>query len=112
MADTLNATWKNDKSGFGYRMLEKMGWSKDKGLGKDESGIVDYIKVKKREMGLGLGVEQSTDSAGLAGWNSTVSSFNDVLSLLKDSYGDQNKKTKRKKEKSNTNTTNISVGMK
>lgn len=33
LTDTLNQTWKNDKSRFGYRMLQKMGWKEDKGLG-------------------------------------------------------------------------------
>lgn len=105
--DTLNATWKNDKSTFGYRMLQKMGWKEEKGLGKNESGIVNNIKVKKRDIGLGLGIEQTTDSAGLLGWNATASSFNDVLSVLKETYGASNSKKKKKKDKSN-----ISIGLK
>ena len=58
LPDTLNKHWKNDKSGFGFRMLQKMGWKEDKGLGKDESGIVDAIRIKKREEGMALGANE------------------------------------------------------
>jgi Pin2-interacting protein X1 len=37
-----------DKSAFGYRMMEKMGWAAGKGLGKKEDGMVAHVKVKKR----------------------------------------------------------------
>ena len=58
LPDTLNKHWKNDKTGFGFRMLQKMGWQEDKGLGKDESGIIDAIRVKKREQGMALGANE------------------------------------------------------
>ena len=65
------------------------------------------IKIKKRENGLGLGGEEEIDAAGNKGWSSTVSSYNSVLDLLKEtcSTGGSEKK-KRKTTKS------ISVGMK
>ena len=98
LEDTLNKTWKNgfttsfstfflpffsslslsfflsffkkDKSGFGFRMLQKMGWNEEKGLGKNEDGISTSLKVTKREEGLGLGINK--DSAGNNGWNQTI----------------------------------------
>ena len=42
-----------DKSGFGFRMLEKMGWSEGKGLGAKEDGTATHIRVKKRADNLG-----------------------------------------------------------
>jgi Pin2-interacting protein X1 len=109
--DTLNAAWKNDKTGFGFRMLQKMGWNEEKGLGKNESGITNNIKLSKREDGSGLGMEKNTDGAGNKGWCQTASSFNDVLALLKESYGTtKQKKKKSRAEKSEIPT--ISVGMK
>lgn len=108
VSDTLNATWKNDKSGFGFRMLQKMGWKEDAGLGKDQSGITKHIHVKKREDGLGLGMEHVKDDViGSKGWSSTLTSFNGVLELLKTSYDngssdDNDKEKKGKKRKRST----------
>ena len=34
-------------------MMEKMGWSEGKGLGKDEDGILTHVKLKKRTEELG-----------------------------------------------------------
>jgi Pin2-interacting protein X1 len=109
LPNTLNKTWRENKSNFGYKMLMKMGWKEEKGLGKDESGIVDNIKLKKREVGLGLGVEKSTDGAGLNGWTQTSQSFTDVLEVLKLSYGTSDKKKKKSKK---AKTPTVSVGMK
>ena len=32
--------WANDESKFGQKLMEKMGWSKGKGLGANEDGRV------------------------------------------------------------------------
>ncbi len=32
------------ETNMGYRLLQKMGWSQGKGLGKDESGRVDPVR--------------------------------------------------------------------
>lgn len=110
LKDTLNSTWKNDKTGFGFRMMQKMGWKEDKGLGKNETGIVDNVKIQKRETGLGLGSQDITDNAN-RGWSATATSFNDVLHVLKQSFGKKEEKKKAKVKKS-TPTVTISVGMK
>lgn len=111
--DTLNKAWKEDKSTFGFRMLQKMGWKEDKGLGKNETGIVDNVKIKKRENGIGLGVEATTDSAGNKGWSETAASFDSVLSMLKNEYSSSSSKDKKKKKKkSEKKMPMISVGMK
>jgi alpha-galactosidase/6-phospho-beta-glucosidase family protein len=100
VSDTLNATWKNDKKGFGFRMLQKMGWKEETGLGKDESGITKHIHVKKRENGLGLGMEHVKDDAiGSKGWSATLTSFNGVLDLLKTNYSEMGSSADSDKEK-------------
>jgi len=52
--DPNNTTWANDKSRFGFLMLKKMGWSEGVGLGKNEQGVVEAIKVKKRKEAEGI----------------------------------------------------------
>lgn len=34
-----------DSNKFGQKMLEKMGWSKGKGLGAKENGITEHVRV-------------------------------------------------------------------
>jgi hypothetical protein len=38
-------------------MLEKMGWSKGQGLGKEKHGMKEAIEVKKKEDTLGVGLQ-------------------------------------------------------
>eukprot|EP01038_Epipyxis_sp_PR26KG_P010413 gene10413-13988_t len=108
LKDTLNKAWKDDKSGFGFKMLQKMGWKEDKGLGKNENGITNSVKIKKREDGLGLGMKKLD---GNNSWSETATSFNDVLNILKANYV-KDKKKKDKKSKVVKSIPKISVGMK
>lgn len=107
LKDTLNSHWKNDKSGFGFKMLQKMGWSENTGLGKDGSGSTESIKTKKRVEGLGLGMDQKVDGAGNKSWGNTVNGLNDVLAMLKTEY-----KSKDSKKKKKTKIPTIEVGVK
>lgn len=42
--------------GFGEKMLEKMGWQRGQGLGKEKKGMKDAIEVTKKEDTLGVRV--------------------------------------------------------
>ena len=120
LPDTKNATWKNDKTRFGYKFLQKFGWSEEKGLGKNESGITESLQVKKKQDNEGLGMEKDSDGAGAKGWNQTTKGFNEVLDALKDEYSSKSKKDKKnkkdKKEKKEKTASSapplIKVGMK
>ena len=46
---------KKVESEFGLKMLQKMGWSEDKGLGAEGAGIKECIQVSRREELEGLG---------------------------------------------------------
>jgi len=40
--------FESDDSKFGQRMLEKFGWSKGSGLGKNKQGISENIRVDQK----------------------------------------------------------------
>ncbi|CAB1454855.1 unnamed protein product [Pleuronectes platessa] len=57
--DPRNSAWSKDESKFGQKMLERMGWSKGKGLGRTEQGSTDHIKVKVKNNSYGFGTSAS-----------------------------------------------------
>jgi Pin2-interacting protein X1 len=89
-------------------MLKKMGWSEDKGLGKNEDGATSAVKLDKRDTSLGLGME--ADSAGNLAWNSTSSSFTDILKMLNSTYSEEAKKKEKAAKKKGG--TRVTVGVK
>ncbi|XP_073844475.1 uncharacterized protein isoform X2 [Musca autumnalis] len=66
-----------DDSRFGTKMLEKMGWSKGKGLGAKEDGSQDFVRVRYKNDSQGLGFEMRDDQ-----WTQHESSFNVLLKTL------------------------------
>ena len=53
--------WSNDETKFGQKLLEKMGWSKGKGLGSKEDGRVQHISLKHKDNNKGIGFEGYDD---------------------------------------------------
>ena len=45
--------------GFGQRMLEKMGWKKGEGLGKDKDGVTEALEVKNKQDTAGVSASHS-----------------------------------------------------
>ncbi|GBF93587.1 hypothetical protein Rsub_06307 [Raphidocelis subcapitata] len=45
--------------GFGQKMLERMGWERGQGLGKEKKGMSEAIAVSKKEDALGVGATQT-----------------------------------------------------
>ncbi|XP_056872891.1 PIN2/TERF1-interacting telomerase inhibitor 1 [Takifugu flavidus] len=84
--DPRNSTWSNDDSKFGQKMLERMGWSKGKGLGRSEQGSTDHIKVKLKNDSYGLGANVSYED----NWIAHQDDFNELLAQLNNHHG-QNK---------------------
>ncbi|KAM7367983.1 hypothetical protein PAMP_014240 [Pampus punctatissimus] len=86
--DPRNSAWSNDDSKFGQKMLERMGWSKGKGLGRSEQGSTDHIKVKVKNNNYGLGTSVSHED----NWIAHQDDFNDLLAQLNNCHG-QSKNT-------------------
>ncbi|XP_028909052.1 PIN2/TERF1-interacting telomerase inhibitor 1 [Ornithorhynchus anatinus] len=76
--DPRNSAWSNDESKFGQKMLEKMGWSKGKGLGAQEQGATEHIKVKVKNDQLGLGATANHED----NWLAHHDEFNQLLAQL------------------------------
>jgi hypothetical protein len=55
LMDTQNKQWADDKTKFGYRMMQKMGWTDGKGLGTNENGSTEHIRVRKKLTTAGVG---------------------------------------------------------
>jgi Pin2-interacting protein X1 len=81
LPDTQNQAWAKDNKGFGFRMLQRMGWSEGKGLGKEEDGTVTHVRVKKRSEQLALGATVA-DLTGNASLSVAVQDFNSLLASL------------------------------
>ncbi|XP_077367397.1 PIN2/TERF1-interacting telomerase inhibitor 1 [Festucalex cinctus] len=84
--DPRNSAWSNDESKFGQKMLERMGWSKGKGLGRSEQGATDHVKVKVKNNSYGLGANVSHED----NWIAHQDDFNDLLAQLNDCHGQNN----------------------
>ncbi|RVE56009.1 hypothetical protein OJAV_G00231760 [Oryzias javanicus] len=81
--DPRNSTWSKDDSKFGQKMLERMGWSKGKGLGRSEQGSTEHIKVKIKNNNHGLGANASHED----NWIAHQDDFNELLAQLNSHHG-------------------------
>ncbi|XP_076755220.1 uncharacterized protein LOC143426000 [Xylocopa sonorina] len=71
--------WSDDSNKFGQKMLEKMGWTKGKGLGANEQGMTEHVRVSLKDDKSGIGFKKDDlDKA----WTEHQDSFNDFLQQL------------------------------
>uniref|UniRef100_A0A8C5K6D0 PIN2/TERF1 interacting, telomerase inhibitor 1 n=1 Tax=Jaculus jaculus TaxID=51337 RepID=A0A8C5K6D0_JACJA len=94
--DPRNTAWSNDDSKFGQRMLEKMGWSKGKGLGAQEQGATEHIKVQVKNNHLGLGASINNED----NWIAHQDDFNQLLAALNTCHGQEAADASDKEKKS------------
>lgn len=74
-------SWAKDKSRFGLKLMQKMGWTEGNGLGREEDGRVKSILVQKHQKQVGIGAQTSSDKAWQAP-GTVAAGFNDVLARL------------------------------
>ncbi|KAL0080150.1 hypothetical protein J3Q64DRAFT_1752936 [Phycomyces blakesleeanus] len=77
-ADPNNLNWSKDQSKFGFKMLMKMGWAPGKGLGVNEDGSKDHVKIKLKDDTLGLGASKKT----VDNWLGNTDAFSQLLADL------------------------------
>ncbi|EDV24769.1 uncharacterized protein TRIADDRAFT_56912 [Trichoplax adhaerens] len=82
-SDPRNTAWSQDTNKFGYRMLNKMGWSAGKGLGIKEDGDSGHIKIKIKNNNLGVGANVNNCSD----WTKQQDDFSVLLSNLNNVHG-------------------------
>ncbi|XP_049721167.1 PIN2/TERF1-interacting telomerase inhibitor 1 isoform X1 [Elephas maximus indicus] len=97
--DPRNTAWSNDGSKFGQKMLEKMGWSKGKGLGAQEQGATEHIKVQVKNNHLGLGATINNED----NWIAHQDDFNQLLAELNTCHGQEATDFSDNKEKKSFN---------
>ncbi|XP_059352418.1 G patch domain-containing protein 4-like isoform X2 [Daphnia carinata] len=69
--------WCNDDTKIGQKLLEKMGWAKGKGLGREEQGDLEPIRLKYKNDSEGVGFEVKNDQ-----WIAHREEFNSILEAL------------------------------
>ncbi|KAG7402246.1 hypothetical protein PHYBOEH_003505 [Phytophthora boehmeriae] len=85
-------------SDFAKRQMEKMGWSKGKGLGKNEQGVKSHVKVKRREELQGVGAEKKeVQEQGNQWWYNVYDRM--ASKIVVDASDDEQKSKKSKKSK-------------
>eukprot|EP01129_Flabellula_baltica_P005678 TRINITY_DN206_c0_g1_i2.p1 TRINITY_DN206_c0_g1~~TRINITY_DN206_c0_g1_i2.p1 ORF type:complete len:275 (+),score=102.62 TRINITY_DN206_c0_g1_i2:111-935(+) len=77
--DPNNKHWANDTSRYGFKMLEKMGWSHGKGLGANENGTTKHIPIVRKDDNKGIGAN-GIDEA----WLETGREYQRVLDMMND----------------------------
>ncbi|KAG2496546.1 hypothetical protein HYH03_005369 [Edaphochlamys debaryana] len=77
--------------GLGQKLLEKMGWSKGQGLGKEKAGIKAAIEVKKKDDSIGVGAKAAAWEWDKKYWeeayNSAIQNINHETSSSSSSGG-------------------------
>nr|XP_012221904.1 PREDICTED: uncharacterized protein MAL8P1.12-like isoform X1 [Linepithema humile] len=72
--------WTEDTNKFGQKMLEKMGWTKGKGLGANEQGIAEYsIKSMQKTRTAGIGYDENLEK-----WTEHHDKFSGILKHLQE----------------------------
>ncbi|XP_065334887.1 PIN2/TERF1-interacting telomerase inhibitor 1 [Cloeon dipterum] len=72
-----NHSWTADTDNVGKKLMERMGWSKGKGLGREEQGTTEHIRVTYKNDNKGMGYTGPVDDPVLH-----QNAFNELLLQL------------------------------
>jgi Pin2-interacting protein X1 len=92
--DPNNKHWVNDTSAFGFKMMQKMGWSKGEGLGKNSDGSIKNLAILRKEDNQGVGSRGNESNV-----SAKIVSFENVLKKLQPINVKEKKKKEKKKDK-------------
>ncbi|AYU76136.1 GNO1 [Leishmania donovani] len=77
--DPNGTRWSNSEKNFGKALLKKSGWTEGAGLGRGQDGVVDHIKVTRKDGVMGLGYQAGVQET----WTTQSLGFADVLTRIK-----------------------------
>lgn len=85
-----------DTASYGHKLLERMGWKKGAGLGKDSDGTTTHpsVEIKNDNKGVGSSIEESTGASATC-----IGTFDTLLKSINGSGGFSEKQKKPKKAK-------------
>ncbi|ESO04611.1 hypothetical protein HELRODRAFT_78689 [Helobdella robusta] len=95
-------SWAKDESKFGQKLMEKMGWSKGKGLGAKESGNVDFVKVSLKIDKKGVGCSHQSAN----NWIAHQDDFTSILANLGNNNNNNNNAAAADDDDDDTNNNN------
>lgn len=84
--------WANDETKVGLKLMEKMGYQKGKGLGKNKNGIIAPITARQKQDSKGMGFDGHDDV-----WLAHQDDFQAVLASLNMEHGNEDAKEEGKK---------------
>lgn len=90
---TLNprgTLWANDDTKFGQKLMEKMGWTKGSGLGREQQGMKEHLAVSFKDDNKGIGYKGSDDEwiKHYEGFENVLASLNSQENMTVNSKGD------------------------
>ena len=90
--DPRNLNWKTDEQKVSRKLMEKMGWNEGQGLGRNNQGNSEHLKLKANRGARGLGGDKLADYDST--WISHHDDFADLLKAL-----NENKKSVNAEDK-------------
>ena len=80
MSSATGNKWAKDDSRFGTQLMKKAGWDVGKGLGKNEDGTAEHVKVRRKDDTLGIGYDGNVSAQQV--WSQQAVGFADVLKKI------------------------------